>query len=129
MGRWGFSLAALFCSALALGAAAPVGAKEGVKATLLAPVRVDAPAGTRITLRWRLGYRDAQGWHTFGGMGIFARLVSRSGSPPSSALARGVSGGYQATLRVPRGGMSRIQIGIHGSTDLLFPITNDPFRH
>jgi len=92
-------------------------------------VRVDAPAGTRITLRWRLGYRDAQGWHTFGGMGIFVRLVSRSGGSPSSTLARGVSGGYQATLRVPRGGMSGIQIGIHGSTDLLFPITNDPFRH
>ena len=122
-------LVALLCSALALGFAAPVGAKEGVRATLLAPVRVDAPGGTRITIRWKLGYRDAQGWHTFGGMGIFARLIGRSGAPASSALARGVPGGYRATLRVPRGGMSRLQIGIHGSTDLLFPITNDPFRH
>jgi hypothetical protein len=133
---------ALLCM-LALGAAVlvaalPAAGKEGVKATLTTRVPVSAPAGTMVRIGWTLGYRDAHGrLHPFGGRGIFVRLLGHPGVPAHTAFAHGTTGGYAATVRVPQGGLRGIQIGIRGwsngptgthRADMLFPITNNPFR-
>jgi hypothetical protein len=131
----------LACSAVvvaALAVALPAVAKEGVRATLLTRVPLTAPAGTRLRIAWTLTYRDEHGRRrTFGGEGIFVRLLSASGGPSRTALARATTGGYAAMVRVPAGGIRAIQIGIHGwssgpngsrPADELFPITNDPAR-
>ena len=109
-----------------------------MKATLTTRVPVVASAGTTVRVSWTLSYRDEHGQrHPFGGEGIFVRLLSRSYAPAQTALARGTTGGYVATVRVPKGGMRGIQIGIRGwssgpngthRADWLFPITNNPFR-
>jgi hypothetical protein len=132
------ALACLAAAVVALAAACPAAAKEGVKATLMTRVAIDAPAGTKLRIAWTLAYRDEQGRrHPFGGGGIFVRLLSASGARAETAFAHGTSGRYAATVRVPAGGMRAIQIGIRGwssgpsgthRSDMLFPITNDPFR-
>jgi hypothetical protein len=132
---------ALTCFAVAtvaLAVALPAPSKDGVKATLTTRVPVAAPAGTMLRVSWTLSYRDEHGrQHRFGGGGIFVRLLSRSNAPAQTALDRGTTGRYVATVRVPKGGMRGIQIGMpswssgpNGThrADWLFPITNNPFR-
>jgi hypothetical protein len=135
--RWS-ALACLAAAIVALVAASPGSAKEGVKATLRTHVPVDARAGAKLRVAWTLAYRDEQGRrHPFDGEGIFVRLLSASGASAKIAFAHGTTGRYAATVRVPTGGMRAIQIGIRGwssgaggthRSDALFPITNDPFR-
>ena len=117
-------------------AAPAVSAKEGVKATLTTKVPLDAPAGTRITVAWTLGYVDESGRRRpFDAGGIFARLVAPSGAPAVKAYASGDRGEYRATVAVPKGGIGDIEIGLDGwvsdasgtrQVDSPFPITNDP---
>jgi hypothetical protein len=116
----------------------PAAGKEGVKATLTSRIPIAAPAGTIVRVSWTLGYRDDHGQrHPFGGGGIFVRLLGRSRAGAQTALAHGTTGRYAATVRVPKGGIRGIQIGMpswssgpNGTrrADWLFPITNDPFR-
>ncbi len=130
------SLACLAVAIVALVAALPAAGKAGVQATLTTRVPLAAPAGTTVRIGWALTYRDEHGRRqTFGGDGIFVRLVGASSS--TTAFARGTSGGYAATVKVPAGGIRSIQIGIHGwssgpngthRADELFPITNGPAR-
>jgi hypothetical protein len=138
MGSRRFALAGLAVGAVALLTAFPAATKDGVKATLTTRVPVAAPAGTMLRVSWTLSYRDEHGrLHPFGGGGIFVRLLSRSHGAARTALARGTTGRYVATVRVPEGGMRGIQIGMpswssgpNGThrADWLFPITNNPFR-
>ena len=124
--------------AVALVVALPAASKEGVKATLTTRVPIAAPAGTMVRVSWTLSYRDEHGQrHPFGGGGIFVRLLGRSHAAAQTALGRGTTGRYMATVRVPKGGMRGIQIGMpswssgpNGThrADWLFPITNNPFR-
>jgi hypothetical protein len=129
MRRFGLGL---FVIAVALVAALPAVAKEGVKATLTTSIPLDAPAGTRLHVGWTLASPDGS---PFGAGGIFVRLASASGARAETAFARGDTGGYTATVRVPEGGIGDVVIGIRGFTsgatgthnaDVLFPITNDP---
>jgi len=132
------ALACLGVAFVALVAAFPAAGKEGVKATLTTPVPLASPAGTALHVSWTLTYRDEDGrLRPFGGEGIFVRLLSASGGPSTTAFARGTTGGYAATVRVPEGGIRAIQIGIEGwssgpngtrRADELFPITNVPKR-
>jgi len=125
-------------AAVVLVAALPAAGKDGVRATLTTRIPVTAPAGTMLRVSWTLTFRDEQGRrHPFGGGGIFVRLLSRKHARAQTALARGTTGRYVATVRVPRGGIRAIQIGMpswsdgpNGThrADWLFPITNNPFR-
>ena len=124
--------------AVALVMALPAAAKERVEATLTTPIPIAARAGTIVRIGWTLSYRDEHGRrHPFGAGGVFVRLLGRSHAAAQTALARGASGRYVATVRVPTGGMRGIQIGApswssgpNGThrADWLFPITNNPFR-
>jgi hypothetical protein len=130
------ALLALLVAAVALAAAVPALAKDGVKATLHSSIPLDAPAGTPLHVSWTLAYADEQGRrHPFGAGGVFVRLVSASGAPAEAAYARQDEGSYKAIVTVPSGGIGDIEFGVQGFTsgaagshraDALFPITNDP---
>lgn len=98
---------------LAAGAllAMPAAAKEGVRAKLDAPVRLDTAPGKRIKVLWRLV--DAEG-RPFGAGGIYLR-VSRCGRGPMrvDATRRG-RGRFSARLKVPRGGIRKLVVGLGG---------------
>jgi hypothetical protein len=125
----------LLIGGFALIAAAPVAAKENVKATLITPIRVDAPAGERLRVAWRLAYSDERGdERPFGAGGVYVRLVSASGAA-NVGNARGDRGVYSARVVVPEGGIADVEIGLMGwrsgaggtrRADMIFPITNDP---
>jgi len=98
---------------LAVGAllATPTAAKEGVRAKLDEPVRLDVPPKTTIRVAWHLV--DEEG-RPFGASGIYLR-VSRCGRKAMRipATARG-RGGYSARVRVPRGGIRKLLVGLQG---------------
>jgi hypothetical protein len=111
----------------ALVATLPAAGKDGVKATLTTRIPVHAPAGTQLKVAWTLASQDG---HLFGGGGIFVRLLSASHAGAETTYVR-CSGRCSATVRVPKGGIRAVQIGIRGYStngpgDMLFPITNDP---
>ncbi len=102
-------------------------------------IPLDAPAGTRLEVRWRLfsvGDRDQR--EPFGANGVFVRLLSRSGADPEEGLAPDgayATGEYEALVTVPEGGIGDVVIGLMGwrsgaggthRGDLIFPIANDP---
>jgi hypothetical protein len=120
-------------AALALLVAVPAAAKEGVKATLTTPVPLDAKDGERIKIAWTLSAED--GSEPFGASGIYVRLAAPQGAPAVTEYAGGDRGDYFANIRVPKGGIGDIQIGLQGwrtdargtrRADLIVPITNDP---
>lgn len=97
--------------AAALLLAAPASAKEGVRAKLVQPVDLAAPAGTRVTVEWRL--QDAEG-NPFGAGGIYLR-VHRCGTPKPLRIAAGTdTGPFSATFTMPRRGVRRITVGLKG---------------
>jgi hypothetical protein len=121
-------------AATALVAALPAAGKEGVKATLLTRIPLDASAGARLEVAWRLTYLDHGRRRPFGAGGVFVRLESAAGASAETGFASG-NGDYRATVVVPKGGIGDVEIGLQGWTsgpggtresDLLFPITNDP---
>lgn len=117
----------------------PVGAKDGVVARVLTPIARDAEPGSRITVAWTLTYVEAGKRRPYGAGYVFVRLVGPGGSRTPSAygvhLVR--PGGYRARVKVPRGGVRRVEIGVMGSTcdatgcrrdPKLFRITGRVFR-
>lgn len=130
------ALAVATVGAAALIAASPASAKENVKATLVTAIPLDAPAGTQLSVTWRLFYVNENGRRRpFGANGVFVRLLSASGAAAKEGVApvgAYEEGEYEATVVVPEGGIRDIQIGLVGwvngtvRSDVLFPITNDP---
>jgi hypothetical protein len=126
---------AMACSLLVGAGPAALG-KEGVKARLLTPLRVDAAPGEQLTVVWALAGTDEQGRRQpFNAIGVFVRLLSASGGRPTIGFATPDAhpqGRYDAQVAVPNGGIGGVQIGLRGSSDgqasdELFPLENDPF--
>jgi hypothetical protein len=125
-------------AAVALVAALPAPAKNGARATLQTRVPTKAPAGTTFTVTWIVTIADEHGRRRpFGAGGMFIRLVSPLRGESVKVYATGVHGRYHARVRVPRGGMRNIRLGLRAwvsdpkgtwESDWLLPITNDPFR-
>jgi hypothetical protein len=130
------ALVLVVVAAASLVTALPARGKDGVRATLTTRVPLDAPAGKKLRVAWTLFFRDEQGRRQpFGAGGVFVRLTSAAGERATRALADGRAGRYRAVVRVPKGGIRRVQIGLlswvsdangtrRGAT--FFPITNDP---
>ena len=118
------------CSLLLAAPPAAVG-KENVTARLLTPLRLDAAPGDRLTVVWALGEVDEQGRREpFNAIGVFVRLLSASGGRPTTGFATPDAhpqGRYDARVAVPEGGVGGVQVGLRGSSDMLFPLENDPF--
>ncbi len=112
------SLAAVPVLAVLLALWSPAaGAKEGVVARVLTPISRDVKPGSRVTVAWTLTYLEAGKRRPFGAGYVFGRLVGPGGS--RSPLAYGVHthrpGGYRARVKVPRGGVRRLEIGMMGT--------------
>jgi hypothetical protein len=134
-----FALTLLAAAVLASAAALPASAKDGVQATLKTSIPLDAAAGTRVRVAWKLFSVEGRGKERpFGAGGVFVRLLSASGADAEEGLASVAplkTGEYEATVVVPEGGIRDVLIGLHGWTsgangthqaDRLFTITNDP---
>jgi len=105
--------ARLIAVGLAAGAllAMPVAAKQGVRAKLDEPVRLDTAPGKTIRIAWHLA--DEEG-RPFGASGIYLR-VSRCGRAPLKVPAtERALGGYSARVRVPKGGIRKLLVGLEG---------------
>jgi len=131
------TFAFLAIAAVALIAARPVGAKEGVRATLATDVPLDAEPGARVKVAWTLASVDEDGQdHPFGASGVYVRLLSASGADAETGFADSVATGeYTTTVVVPEGGIGDVEVGLVGWVsdangirrgDAFFAITNDP---
>ena len=122
----------------ALVAVAQASAKEGVVAQVLTPISRDAAPGTKINVVWTLTSVEGEDPRPFNADGVFIRLFGPSGSHTSRVYARSVaSGRFRATLRIPRGGVRRVAIGLMGEacdaegcrpSPILFRIVGSPLR-
>ncbi|HET9461850.1 MAG TPA: hypothetical protein VFO56_07940 [Gaiellaceae bacterium] len=103
--------------AAVLVAASPSGAKEGVVARVLTPIPRTAEVGSRITVVWTLYHVEAGKRVPFNASGVFVRIFGFSGrhSPRAYATQPAV-GRYRAAVRVPRGGVHRVAIGLMGTS-------------
>lgn len=118
--------------AAALAAATIAVAKEGASARLTGELPLRAPPATTVRARWRVDVPDGRGGRQpFNAIGMFVRLLSRTGAPSTIGFATSTAhedGRYAASLRVPAGGIGGVRVGLRGTTDVEFPLANDPFR-
>jgi hypothetical protein len=130
------SLAVAALAALAV--VAPASGKGDVRARIDGPARCDAAAGSTIAVAWHLTSVEGGRRQPFAAGGVFVRLLSRSGASATKAHARSRGRGrYSARVRVPRGEIRRLQIGLDGTryvgdrierAPIYFRIENDPCR-
>lgn len=115
---------------LVVGAGSVALGKEGVKARLTTPLPLGASPGQTITVAWTLSDVDEQGvQRPFNAIGVFVRLHSASGGAATMAFATTDAhplGRYAARVTVPNGGIGGVEIGLRGTTDVVFPLENDP---
>jgi hypothetical protein len=116
--------------AAALVLAAPAAAKDGVQARVTTPIPADASPGDGLHVAWRLDFLDRSAKYTpFNAVGVFVRLRSASTGASTIAFATATAhadGRYDATVTVPKGGIGRVEIGLRGTTDVVFPLIGDP---
>ncbi len=127
-----------FVFLLTLAAAAPAAAKQGAQAHLLTPLPSNAKTGTLITVKWAVDIPGANGTRVpFKAVGMFVKLIGRSGASTTATAPQEHGPPYSAHIRVPRGGIRNIQVGLHGwaftptgkhPAPVLFPITNNPLH-
>jgi hypothetical protein len=109
---------------------AAAAAKQGMSAELLTQLSPAAEPGSTLELEWKLTVLDGSKRVPFNAMGVFVRLLDAAGGTPTTALARGSShpdGLYSASVVVPSGEISGIQVGLHGTTDIFARVRGDPF--
>jgi hypothetical protein len=115
----------------ALATASGAATKEGARAHLTSAIPVDAQPGSTIRIAWRVDVPDESGARRpFNAIGMFVRLLSRTGARATTGFAPGGAhpdGRYVADVPVPAGGIGGIRAGLRGTTDLFFPVVNDPF--
>ena len=113
------AIASLFGALLLLALAGPAAAKGDALAALDAPIPPDADAGTELKVGWRAWTPDGGTDWPFAGSPVFIRLISTDGTSSTEVLGnenpRG-SGHYLATIRVPPGGVGRVEIGLLGES-------------
>ena len=106
----------LLTAAVAALAAPTAFAKEGAQAHLLARLPASPRPGSLVTVRWSVDVPGANGKRRpFGAIGMFVRLVSRSGFS-TSAIARQYRPPYRVRIRVPAGGIARVRFGLEGTS-------------
>ena len=104
----------------------PAAAKEGVRATLTSSIPTHAFPGTHVVVAFTL--RDRSG-HPFNAERVFVKLICPTRDASSVVFASSAShadGRYRVVAIVPPGGLGSIRIGLRGSSDVYFPITNNP---
>jgi hypothetical protein len=127
---------ATVASLFALTAVAPAVGKSGMTANLLGHPSLAASPGTQVRIAWKLSPATAQAAHGDDDR-FYVRLLSATGGRSTHAYGKFRSRRYMATVRIPRGGVSDIEIRLKGwvfmpgqpakRADALIPIANDPF--
>ncbi len=109
------AVAAVLAVVLVLPARA--GAKGDVVARVLTPISRDAAPGTKVSVVWTLTVVEAGKRRAFRAGYVFVRLVGLNGArtPLAYGVEAGPGGRYRARVRVPRGGVRRVEIGIMGT--------------
>ena len=102
-------------------------AKEGVWAELVTMPPAEALPGEQIEVSWTLQFLDHGKRKPFGAGGIFIRLRDADGGASTTAVADASNGLFRTTVQVPASGIGGLQIGIHGTTDVFFPVRNNPY--
>ncbi len=128
MRPWALLAAGLAALLVAAGSA---DAKEGASAELTSPLALDAKPGSTVRIAWKVEVGTDAGRRPWNAIGMFVRLLSRTGAPATIGFAAPTAhpdGLYTARVRVPRGGIGGVRAGLRGSTDLPLEILNDPFR-
>ena len=106
---------------VALAAAVPAAAKEGAQAHLLGPLPKSASPGSFITVRWSVTVRGPNGTRAgISAIGMLVRLVGHGGASTTALARENVGPPYSARLRVPRGGIRAVRLGIAGSNGIYF---------
>lgn len=108
----------------ALAAAVPASAKEGVTAQVV-PIPADAEGRVHVT--WTLGYVEEGARRPFSALGVFVVLRDSQGRETTAVgnehdYGEGL---YSAEVAVPPGGIDDVRIGLHGTTDVFFPLDGD----
>ncbi len=116
--------------------ASAVSAKDGVRATLHTPLLTHIAADTEIRLEWSL--EDEHSGAPFSACKVFIRLIGPNGDSAEAFAGCGHEssmGRYQATVSVPKGGISNVEIGIAGTvtdregnrerSDWIVPMSNE----
>jgi hypothetical protein len=120
---------------LALALAGLAAAKEGARARLVSELPLQAPAGRTIQVEWTV--HEHGGSQPFGALGMFVRLLSKTGAPATESVGTStVPGLNMAAITVPAGGIGGIRVGLHGAAcdssgcrpaPVIFPLDNSPF--
>ena len=125
MGR-ALPIAAVVLATLVAAAVAP--SKNVARAHLASAVPLDARPGTTIRVEWTVDVPDDRGGRVpFGASQMFVRLVSARGVRSTMGFTDTVAGRNVADVRVPTGGIGAIRVGLRGTTDVEFLLTNNPF--
>jgi hypothetical protein len=116
-------------AAVALTAATLALAKDDARARLTTPLPLGAKTGEMVRVGWKVYVPDGNGGQRpFGAGRMFVRLLSRKGAAPTIAFTDTDKRGLNRTrARVPVGGVGGVRIGLRGTTDIVFPLENDPF--
>ena len=118
----------IILSALLLAVAAPALAKEGLQATLDAPIGRDTPAGTELLVGMTVTVPDGSIMHAVEGSPIYLRLIAadRTSTWELGRQDDGVPGHYTMRIAVPAGGISMVEVGMHGNDDLPITVMGEP---
>jgi hypothetical protein len=134
------NLSSLIASAivfLAIGASAH--AKGDVKATVVTEIPSGLAPGTELPVTWQLA-DGKTGDPVDLGTGVFIRLIGPDGDATEAIAVSDIEqvGRYETTVSIPAGGVSSVEIGIHGTatftggrqepSDWLMELTADPIR-
>jgi len=117
---------------------ATASAKENVIAQVLTPISRDAAPGSKVNVVWTLTEVDGEQSRPFGGSAVFIRLFGPGGSHSKRVYGTELaSGRFRATVRIPRGGLRRVAIGLMGEgcdaegcrpSPVLFRVVGSPIR-
>jgi hypothetical protein len=120
---------------LIVAATAPLAAgKEGARARLLTALPLHAKAGTLITVKWTVKERVNGKLTPLRANPMFVRLIGKGAA--KTAFAQQFGPPYHAWIRVPRGGIRDLKLGLMGYSTTgtttraapeFFPIVNSPF--
>jgi hypothetical protein len=111
--------------------AAAAAGKEGARARLLTALPLHAKAGAVITVKWTVKVRANGKLIPFRANGMVVRLIGKGAA--KTAFSQQFAPPYRARIRVPRGGIRGIKLGLMGYSDSgrpapeFFPIVNNPF--
>ncbi len=112
-------LSVLLASLLLIAAASPALAKEGMQARLDAPVGRATPGGTVLTVGLRVTVLSTAGRDPVDGSPVYLVLWGPGGSTRATLVDTGPTPGhYTMRIVVPAGGVSIVEVGLHGTSDM-----------